>query len=455
MTSGGRTRRILDLAHKDATFRNKVIKLGALGDQMTYPTTESLMQFAPQMLEVAGEAGLLEGIDQAAFDELNEWISDSANELAYLVSPRQRMAASPKFAQSVGHVFVSWTVKNPRDREATRGVKAALDWFNIDYFDYTEHQLDDEADKSGQITQQLKDAIAKSRFSVEIVSTEVDRPWVQFERSLIAENASIHRFFVCLEWEKVRLVRMSKELEARVTRIDMSGGRWGHWQTTHFQQWAKQASDTRYFTTPDFFYRCYELGELLRSLLTGRRKRHPIFSFLDSYRFNMLCQQLRQSEMQAMAIRTGLNCQSVRLENLVFPVPMRWRFREKRSGHWIFKTSGVGPDISINVMIYNAGRQPVKSAAELNLEIEATARQLGWKLMPPTVRQFAPVVEGIDVVAEMRHWGSRRFVNFCYNGREYWFEIVAMSQRSLAIAKPLLDAWIDAFQFQPLQGKSV
>lgn len=138
--------------------------------------------------------------------------------------------------------------------------------------------------------------IAKSRFSVEVVSSEAGRPWMQFERSLIAETASIHRFLVCLEWEKTRFVRMSEELEARVTRIDMSGGRSCTMPTATMDQWMKQAADTRCFATADFFYRCYELGERLRSLLSGRPKRHPIFSCLDSYRFNVQCQKLRLSE---------------------------------------------------------------------------------------------------------------------------------------------------------------
>jgi hypothetical protein len=161
MTSGGRTKRILELAQENSTFRKKVVTLGTLGDQMTYPTMAVFQQFAPLMLEVASEAGLMDGIDQAAMDELNEWFSDSANELAYLVQSRQRTPPSRRYRKPIGHVFVSWTVKNPRDREATRGFKAALDWFNIDYFDYTEHQLDDERDMTVQIEQQLKDAIAK------------------------------------------------------------------------------------------------------------------------------------------------------------------------------------------------------------------------------------------------------------------------------------------------------
>ncbi|WP_146519227.1 hypothetical protein [Stieleria varia] len=294
MTSGGKTRRILDLAQSNPAFRNKVIALGALGDQMTYPSMELFQRFVPLMLEIAAEVGLLDGIDQSAADELNEWFLDSANELAYLVCNRQRITPSRKFKKPIGNVFVSWTVKNPRDREATRGVKAALDWFNIDYFDYTEHQLDDEADMSQQITQQLKDAIAKSRFSVEIVSSEASRPWVQFERSLIAKNASIRRFLVCLESDKARFMRMSAELEARITRIDMSGGRFGTIQTESMEQWMRQAADTSYFATVDFSYHCYKLADVIRSLLSGQRKRHPIFSCLDAFRFSVLCQQLQQ-----------------------------------------------------------------------------------------------------------------------------------------------------------------
>lgn len=299
MTSGERTKRILDLAQKNPTFRNKVVILGTLGDQMTYPTMEIFQRFAPLMLEIASEAGLMDGIDQTAMDEQNEWFSDSANELAYLVQSRQRIPPSRKYRKPIGHVFVSWTVKNPRDREATLGIKAALDWFNIDYFDYIEHQLDDERDMTVQITQQLNDAIDKSSFSVEIVSTETGRPWVQFERSLITESLQIHRFFACLESEKARFVSMSEDSESRVTRIDMSGGRFGTMPTARMADWMKQAADTHYFGTADFSYQCYELADVIRSQLSGLCKRHPIFSCIDAFRFSVLCQQLHQ--------RRGLN----------------------------------------------------------------------------------------------------------------------------------------------------
>jgi len=301
MTSGGRTKRILEFAQKNPAFRNKILTLGTLGDQMTYPTVDVFQRFAPLMLEIASEAGLLDGIDQSTMDELNEWFSDSANELAYLVQSRQRIPSSRKYRKPIGHVFVSWTVKNPRDREATRGIKAALDWFNIDYFDYTEHQLDDERDMTAQITQQLKDAIAKSRFSVEIVSTETGRPWVQFERSLIAENSNIHRFLACLESEKATLVRMSDDLESRVARIDMAGGRSGTIPTANIDRWMKQAANTSYFGTADFSYKCYEVADVMRSQLSGKRKRHPFFSCIDAFRFSAVCQQMYQRRRQLEA----------------------------------------------------------------------------------------------------------------------------------------------------------
>jgi hypothetical protein len=301
MTSGGRTKRILALAQKNPMFRNKLLTLGALGDQMTYPSMGVFQRFAPLMLEIASEAGLLDGIDQSTMDELNEWFSDSANELAYLVQSRQRIPPSRKYRKPIGHVFVSWTVKNPRDREATRGIKAALDWFNIDYFDYTEHQLDDERDMTAQITQQLKDAIAKSRFSVEIVSTETGRPWVQFERSLVAQNSNIHRFLACLESEKATFVRMSADLESRATRIDISGGRSGTIPTANMDRWMEQAANTGYFGTADFSYKCYEVADVIRSQLSGKRKRHPFFSCIDAFRFSVVCQQMYQRRRQLEA----------------------------------------------------------------------------------------------------------------------------------------------------------
>ena len=287
VSSGGRLRRILDQASQKPQLREKIVALGALADAMTYQASEKFTLFVPQMLNIAEESGLLDETDftsmeQGDMDELTEWFMDSANELAYLVCKRPHMPVSPLYKDRVGHAFLSWTVKNPRDREALCGIKDALDWVNVEYFDYTEHQLDDEGDKNDEIVRQLEQAVSQSQISLEIVSTEVMRPWVQYERSLLDKNVALHRFQICLESEKARYVSVSKEQEARTTRIDMSGGRSAIIPTKTSRQWMTQASDTKYFATTDFLYECYQVASQIRSHLSKGAHRSAITILLDT-----------------------------------------------------------------------------------------------------------------------------------------------------------------------------
>ena len=153
-----RAQKILDRAKSDPEFRDKIIHLGALADQFIYGDPSIWIRIGPHFLEFARDAGLLEEIHdlnhddaQRYVDELFAWLTENASELAYYAEGSKKLIPGKRYQESVGKVFLSWTVKNPRDREAMVGIKKALDYFNVDYFDYTQRQLDDSQEQSDQI----------------------------------------------------------------------------------------------------------------------------------------------------------------------------------------------------------------------------------------------------------------------------------------------------------------
>ena len=452
-----RLRRILDYASQNPQFRNKVILLGKLADDMTYPTPDKFMTFAPLMLEVAGEAGLIGDLDQAEFEELTEWFSDSANEIAYFAIQRRRRPPSPRYKTPTGHAFVSWTIKTPRDREVVCGIREALDWLNIDYFDYSENQVEDDTDRADEIVHQLERAVAASQVSVEVVSTEVGRPWVQYERSLIAQNPAIHRFLICLEWEKVRFVRMSEEQESRTTRIDMSGGRSGVMPTATMGRWMAQAADTRYYSTAQFLVQCYDFASHLRDQLAGVKGRPAIAILFDALllrsrrdraRFLAAALQRRAGDAQALAIRTGAHCEHARLDDLLFCVPLQWRYKKHETGHWVFTPIGTDRGVTVQVMFFNVGPDGMSTTDQLMTEAQGKARERGWEVRMAATRQITQTVAAVDVIAEASNGVTHRFVNFCYNGLEYFFEIKADTPAILANTNSVWDAWLDTIHFR-------
>lgn len=457
MSTGMMARRIREKCQKDPKFRKKVIRLGALGDQMVYPEMDAWMQFAPQALEVAGEAGLLEGIDQEKLNILTDWISDSANELAYYVSPKQRMLTSPLYKKSVGYIFLSWSIKTPRDREAMSGVISALKWFNLKYFDYTEHQLDDKEDMTDQIIGQLEEHISKASISIETISSEVGRPWVRHERSLIDKNSNIHRFFACLEWEKAYLVSISAEQEARITRFDMSGGRLGGGRTDKMDQWVKGAADYSYFKSAEYIKKCYKLGSQIRSLLEQHAPKNPVRSFIDEITFRRFRDMVRFYKSvyfhqcinaTAYQILCSQDCGTARLDDLFFEVPKQWQYSKVETGHWIFNPIGLGGGIGVRVRFFNVGKEKMSSAEMLMKEIEGKARERDWELITQETKRIASKIEGVDVVAKAADGITNRFVNFCYNGLEYFIEIKAETYEILFDTKSVWDAWIESFSLR-------
>src|SRR5205814_209076 len=109
MTVDSLKKQILDRAAADPEFRAKVIRLGALGDQMTYPNPFAEMPFASHFLEFARDAGRLEkGLTQESLSELYQSVMETANEWAYYAAPMERLAPSRRYRRPVGKVFLSW-----------------------------------------------------------------------------------------------------------------------------------------------------------------------------------------------------------------------------------------------------------------------------------------------------------------------------------------------------------
>lgn len=265
-----RSRVILDRAKADPKFREKLIRVGGLRDQFTYPGAQSWLQLAPALLEFAGDAGLMEQVDsQYSVDELLEWLLENVDELAFYAADPKKLVPGRYFQKPVGKVFVSWTVKNARGRASMLAIKHALDYCNIEYFDYTEHQLDDRRDVSEQIIQQLDSAISRSDITMEAMSSGVGSAWLQWERDRIAKSAVKLRVFACLETELASHMELDPSEEERVIRADISGGRSGVVAMREEDVWEPSESDTSYFRSEAYYFLCFALIWNIRRRLGG------------------------------------------------------------------------------------------------------------------------------------------------------------------------------------------
>lgn len=169
----------------------------------------------------------------------------------------------------LGYVFLSWTLRNPRDCAAMQVIKSALDRYRINYFDYTKNQIDDSTDKSDEISAKLVDEIRRCDCSIEIISAEIlGHDWVQHERRLM-RNANKYRYFACLD--SVYL-KMTSDDESRISRLDFSDGRTGvldvakEWETNF-----SSMRDATFFATPEFDAICDGfVRNLKRKILQGK-----------------------------------------------------------------------------------------------------------------------------------------------------------------------------------------
>jgi hypothetical protein len=141
-----RVRAVLERAAADAAFRARLMDVARLRDQFTYPSAEGWCRLSTPLLQLLSDAGLLKGINQARLNELTEWSLENIDELAYCAQGWRKACPSKRFSKPVGEVFISWTVKTPRTRAVAIAIRAALEHFNITYFDYTQNALSGEAD---------------------------------------------------------------------------------------------------------------------------------------------------------------------------------------------------------------------------------------------------------------------------------------------------------------------
>ena len=174
----------------------------------------------------------------------------------------------------VGYVFLSWTVRNPRDNAAMKTIIESLDLMNIDYYDYTRFQVDDSKDIKKEISIILEQAIKRCNCSVEIISSDIlFHEWVQHERSLL-RRYNKKRYFICLE--QIFLERKGKK-EDLITRLDFSGGEYGGILADRIDERSgfdnKRYMSTDYFSSREFGGKCMEFAYKLRKeLLEMHRK---------------------------------------------------------------------------------------------------------------------------------------------------------------------------------------
>ena len=244
---------VIERSRQSATFQKKIIELGKMAHQVFWGSRDDILnyKFLPLAIEIASEIDLLDKPNQALIDDLIDLFSSEACIFAYLVKENKRLSHGPLYKAPLGYVFFSWSVNFPRDREVSTGIKKALDWFNIEYFDFCGNENLLYMTES-QAEARIAKEVAKSQVCIEIISSEnASSRWIQFERHLISKKDNIWRILVCLEWEKAHFFQMLEEQEARSTRIDMSNGRHSIISTEIYEQWATEAGDTSYYSSPN------------------------------------------------------------------------------------------------------------------------------------------------------------------------------------------------------------
>lgn len=152
MATTNRSHIILQKAKEDPIFFKKLTDLGKTYDNMLWSDPTAFSKAGPAILQFASDAGFLTDVSkQADLDELITWLNEHICELAYYAKERIRIQSGPRYTEPVGKVFLSWTVKSPREREVMNGIRLALDFFNIEYFDYTSDRMDDSEDNTSKI----------------------------------------------------------------------------------------------------------------------------------------------------------------------------------------------------------------------------------------------------------------------------------------------------------------
>lgn len=266
--TSNRSHIILKKAKEDPIFHKKLSDLGKVYENMVCSDSEGFSKVAPSIMQFALDSGFLAGVSsQADIDELITWLNENICELAYYAQERQRIQPGARYTDPVGKVYLSWTVKSPREREAMIGIRLALDFFNIDYFDYTSERIDDSKDNTFKIEKIIKQQVNASFVSVEIRSAGMEGRWISFERNEIEKNSAIQRIMICLDFTYAYFMKMPKDQEDRTLRIDMSGGHTFFGRTDLFEQTLASSTDTSYYDSGEYLRKCFQLGLHIRMIL--------------------------------------------------------------------------------------------------------------------------------------------------------------------------------------------
>jgi len=261
------TQAILEKAGKDPKFRSAVVRLGHLADRVSgrpFPDTNLFAEFTLMAIGTAVSSGLIQkGEDPSRIDSIVKWLHQAAPELAYIVSGVERFPSNPRHTNPVGRVFLSWSVKSRRDREAIIGIKAALDWYRVDYFDYMEHQVGEEEDTSAEIERQLRREISEAVLTIEVYSQElIGRPWVDFERNIIRDLTDCKRVFLHLDAGDAKNLRQIPAQEQRIFRIDLSDGKLPGSRVSNVFQKENPIDD--FYWSEAYLDKCYDVGSHTR-----------------------------------------------------------------------------------------------------------------------------------------------------------------------------------------------
>ncbi len=453
---------VIERSRQSATFKKKIIELGKMAHQAFWGTRSDILnyKFIPHVIEIASEIDILDKPNQALINDLIDLFSSEACIFAYIVKENKRLPPGPLHKTPLGYVFFSWSVNFPRDLEVSTGIKIALDWFNIEYFDFCGNE-DLLYMTESQAEARIAKEVAKSQVCIEIVSSEnASSRWIQFERHLISKKDNIWRILVCLEWEKAHFFQMPEKQESRSTRIDISNGRHSVISTKNFEQLVTEAGETSYYSSPSYYFQCYEIAALARRLLTNE-KHNSFFGFIkssfedirrhashDSSNFVATCLLNGEVELQLQEISRNPHYRKARIDDLFFVVPDRWSHVKKKTGYWMFWPIPFNQSIFIRVRFFNVGQEGMGTPSELSCEIKKKAQQRNWKLWHLRTQKIENKFEAVDALAEAKSGVTHRFIDFYYNGLEYFIEIRTNTKQHYDTMEAIFNIWIDSFHLR-------
>lgn len=271
---------ILGYAEFHPEFRKKLNQLSQFQEQLLYPDFSTYTQLMGQAMElineISSDCGLFEFINLSnlsneQFQEFLWWMLEKSSELSYYVEERARQQQPKSINRPLLEkvdVFLSWSIRTPRERTAMLGVRDGLDYFGVKYYDFTEHRADSSRDETEKIEAKICEAVNQSICSIELTSNEFQGHWIDFERRQLRKKENIVRIIIHLDKE----IGIYANDEFRILRLDFSDGRYRIHRTDD-QSWINRASDASYYQSQEYLSRCYALGHLVREICN---KKEPI-----------------------------------------------------------------------------------------------------------------------------------------------------------------------------------